>query len=234
MVNVGDLISAVSLGLSFYALFYGKRAKMEVENLKKRNNKDVDSFKIFIKGKNKCIVNFYKSSGLLLAACKELATVNIITREPDYEKCSEETLIHFLDRQRIVDADDRAELMEIYREIKDGKKTSYEMHESLYVARYNRLGSIYDRCNSDFMQLELYVSVEDDNILKGFHDKVSSFFRLNLNPTFKGDLQHEGTKIKAESDTPASLQYMEYSDELAKLFSETIVPVLRRNLRNID
>lgn len=83
---------------------------------------------------------------------------------------------------------------------------------------------LYSHNNTDFIRLKLYISADEDKVITDFYNKVSEFYRENLNLVYKD----KEIKIDKESDKPALLQYTDYAEALNDEFSKVIVPLLRK------
>lgn len=246
LIETGTIIgyssSFIAIALSIYVYYDGKKSRKQniklaeelrgqiqadIEKIKGEQGKKLESFKIFTKQRNEHIIKFYNSMCELLGGCSDLAWTGIITLEPDYSKISLKAFSFYLDKQKIVDHADRELLTAEYDAVQEGKKRQSDLSFLLHQANYNKYRLFYYKSNTDFIRLKLYITADEDKVITEFYNKVSKFYRENLNPAFK----NKEIKIDKESEKPALLQYTDYVETLNDEFSTVIVPLLRKMIQ---
>lgn len=222
------LAAFVSCVWTGYTYYHGEKTSKELEKLKGEQGKSLESFKIFTKQRHERIVTFYEFLCTLLGACADLSLQLIIDRHPDFTSISLSDFQEYMKNLKLLPPDEAVLIQEFrYCRYESKDKDTSKLEKALYMANYNKYVHVYMESNSKWIKLKLYISPEDEKIIGEFFEKVQIMYRKYLHP----DLKDKELKIYEKSDTPFELQCQKYCDELTVELSSTIIPILRKNLR---
>lgn len=220
------IFSMITFGWAAYTYFRGEKTNKELEKMKGEQGKSLESFKIFTKQRHERIIDFYDSLCTLMGACTDLSLLLIFNRHPDFTSISLSGFQDCMKELKILPQDE-AVLVKEFRHCRYESKDISKLEKALYIANYNKYVRVYMESNSKWIKLKLYISPEDEKIIGAFFAKLQTMYRKYLHP----DLKDKGLKIYGKSDAPFELQYQQYCDELTAELSSSIIPLLRKDLR---
>lgn len=207
---------------SSYTFFENKKGKKEIEKIKFLNQRDLESFRLYIVKKHENILKMYEAIEQMIKNCGSFDPTLQIPL--DCLTCSEDEFKVWISDFKLLNDENREKIINLWKQIKDNPDISLPnkiIQADLYKYMYNASYKIYlddiTKMVNASAAVRLYIVNEDFVVLEKFIKKIMVFF-MTQSPVIRekvGFNKEEWEKINNE-------------------FSNIIIPLLKENLYHDD
>jgi hypothetical protein len=220
---------------SGFTYFNQQKNQKDIERIKFLNQKDLETFKMYTKQKNERIVDLFGKMNDAIIFGMQMNPGAILFGH-EWQKCTKEYVEEYLNRMHISDYD-RKSILEWWESKVDAERSapiSQEFNQSIdnkvYIAIYNRDAAI--KQNDLFQSINKAILYLPDDVNEKI-DKIWKDIEILYEQSSPSSRYMDRELVAAGHESNMG-KTISLSKQIHKEFKETIVPLLKRELKDFQ